>query len=153
MKGLIPWRRRSENLFEGFRHEMDHLMKRFFGGALEAPNGGAVEAWSPSCDIEETEKDIIVKADLPGVDPKDVDISVAEGSLVVRGEKKEEKEEKKKNCHRVERFVGQFYREIPLPPGTEPEKITAASANGTITITIPKKPGMGTKRIAVKAEK
>lgn len=152
MNALMPWRRRTRDMFEGFRDEMDHVMKRFFGGPLEAPDG-AVEAWSPSCDVSETDKELIVKADLPGVDPKDVEISVNEGCLILRGEKKEEKEETNKNYHRVERFVGSFYREIPLPEGTDPERITATSANGTITVTIPRRPGVVPRKIAVTAAK
>jgi HSP20 family protein len=86
------------------------------------------------------------------VDPKDVDISVSGGSLVLRGEKKEEREDKKKNYHKVERFVGRFYREIGLPPGTDPEKITATSAKGVITITIPKAPQAQARKVPVKAQ-
>ena len=150
MQTLIPWRR--PDLFEGFR-DMDALVRQFFGRPPVATNGGSLaETWAPHCDIEETDKDIVVKADLPGVEPKDVDVSIHEGSLVVRGDKKIEKEDAKKNYHRLERFVGQFYRAIPLPPGTDVEKITAQSANGTITITIPKKPVAQPRKIAVNAE-
>ena len=151
MKSLMSWR--PPALFEGFRDEMDSLVKRFFGRELVETKNGPMETWKPSCDVEETDKELLVKVDLPGVEPKDVDISFSDNTLVVRGEKREEKEEKKKNFHRVERFVGQFYREIPLPPGTEQDKITAASANGTVTITIPKKPAAQAKKIPVKSEK
>jgi len=94
MRSLIPWRRQTENLFEGFNEEMNQLMKRFFGGSVQPFDGSTAEIWAPSCDVEETEKEIIVKADLPGVDPKDVDISVNNGMLTLRGEKKSEKEDK-----------------------------------------------------------
>jgi HSP20 family protein len=103
-------------------------------------------------DVEETEKEIVVKADLPGVDPKDVEISVFDGSLVVKGEKKETKEEKKTNYHRVERFMGQFYREVPLPRGVDPEKIVAKSGQGVVTVTIPKKPEVLPKKVTIKPE-
>jgi HSP20 family protein len=81
---------------------------------------------------------------------KDLVITVENNVLVLRGEKKEEKEEKKKNYHRLERFFGEFYREIPLPIGADTEKIAATSAKGVITITIPKKPEILPKKIAVK---
>jgi HSP20 family protein len=138
-------------MLESFRQEMDTMLERFFGGP-PAGNGGSAKAWAPRVDVEETDKEILVKADLPGVDPKDVEVSVTEDALVLRGEKKEEREEKKKNYHMTERFVGRFYREVPLPAGTEPEKITAASAKGVITVTIPKRPGAQPRKIAVKTQ-
>jgi HSP20 family protein len=151
MRNLIPWRNPNTGLLEPLRQEMEELFQRF----LE-PLGGnghrTLPAWAPRVDIAETDKEVVVKADLPGVDAKDVEISVADAALVLRGEKKEEKEEKKKNYHRVERFLGQFYREIPLPAGADPERITAASAKGVITITIPKKPEVQPKKIPVKAQ-
>jgi HSP20 family protein len=148
MKSLIPWGR-TTNFLQPFRQEMDELFQRFFGPEHDA--GGTALAWSPRVDVEETEKEFVVKADLPGVDPKDVEISLADGALVLKGEKKEAKEEKKKNYHRVERFIGQFYREIPLPAGADADKVAATSAKGVITVTVPKKPDAQPKKIAVKA--
>jgi HSP20 family protein len=100
-------------------------------------------------DVEETEKEFLVKADLPGVDPKDVDIRVVDNVLTVRGGKEEKKEERKKSYHRMERFSGQFYRAVTLPAGTDPEKVNATSANGVITITIPKRPEAQPKKIVI----
>ncbi len=151
MRSLIPWRRRIAGALEPFRQELDDLFERFFGVAPEG-GGEVARAWAPRVDVEETDKEVVVKADLPGVDPKDVDVSVSDGSLVLRGEKKEQREEKGKNYRQVERFVGRFYREIPLPPGTDPEKITATSAKGVITVTIPKAPQAQARKIAVKAQ-
>jgi HSP20 family protein len=148
MKSLIPWRR-TTGLLEPFRLEMEDLFERFFGPAETEGNGSKV--WAPRVDVVETDKDVVVKAELPGVDPKDVVLSVQGGVLIVRGEKKEEKEEKNKEYHRVERFFGQFYREVPLPAGTDPDKITATSAQGVIIVTIPKKPEIQPKKIAIKA--
>jgi adenine-specific DNA-methyltransferase len=135
MRSLIPWSRRAGAALEPLRQEMDDLFERFFGEPLGFNGGEAVRAWMPRVDVEETDKEIVLKADLPGVDAKDVDVCVSGGSLVLRGEKKEEREEKKKNYHQVERFVGRFYRAVPLPQGTDPDKITATSAKGVITIT------------------
>jgi HSP20 family protein len=150
MTSLIPWSR-TGSLLGPFRKEMDEVFERFFGAPND--NGGqAIRAWAPRVDVEETDKEIVVKADLPGVDPKDIEINVVDGSLFIKGEKKEEKEEKKKNYHRVERFVGQFYREIPLPAGADAEKISAASAKGVIAVTIPKKAEAQPKKIVVKAQ-
>lgn len=143
---LSPWTAGLGTL-EPFRWEMEGLFERFFGE--ENGNGQLAKSWSPRVDVEETSKEIVVKADLPGVDPKDVEISVENGVLTVRGEKKEVKEEKGKSYHRVERFAGSFYRAIALPPGAEADKVTATSTNGVITITIPKRPEAQPKRISV----
>jgi HSP20 family protein len=147
MRSLMPWRR-TGGLLEPFRLEMEELFEKFF--APEEGINGA-RAWAPRVDVEETDKEILVKADLPGVDPKDVEVTMAEGALILRGEKKEVKEEKKKSYHRIERFVGTFYRTIPLPAGADAEKITATSAKGVITVTIPKKVEALPKKVAVKA--
>ena len=141
---MAPYRR-GMNLFDSFRHEMEDLYDRFFRDG----DGPAATAWAPRMDMEESERDIVVKADLPGVDPKDVDIQVVDNVLFLRGEKKEQKEERRKNYHRVERFAGQFYRAVALPAGVDTDRVNATSANGTITITIPKKPEAQPKKISV----
>ena len=82
----------------------------FFGGRQ-------VTAFSPAFEVKETQDAFVVKADLPGVDPKDVEVALEHGALTIKGEKKSEKETKEKNFHRVERFAGRFYRTIPLPAG------------------------------------
>lgn len=147
MTTLLPWRRTS-SFVEPLRNEMEDLFSRFFGST----NGSALTTtWAPSVDVEETDRELLVKADLPGVDAKDIDISVADGMLILKGEKKEAKEETTKNLHRVERFVGQFYRAVPLPTGTDPSKIDATIAKGVITVTIPKKPEAQIKKITVKS--
>ena len=150
MKSIIPWRRRTDGIFDAFRREMDSLYERFFAETPAGPTGELVGAWAPRVDIEETDKEILVKADLPGVDPKDVEVSVTNGVLVLRGERKEEREDKKKNYHRLERFVGRFYREVLLPPGADTDKIVAAGHKGVITITVPKKPEVLAKKVTVK---
>ncbi len=136
MRSLIPWRRRMGVLFE----------------PVQGNGGEVMRAWAPRVDVEETDKEFVVKADLPGVEPKDVDISFRDGALVIKGEKKEKREEKGKNYQRIERFVGQFYREIALPPGTDPEKISATAAKGVITVTVAKAPQAQAKKIPVKPQ-
>lgn len=151
---LVPWRRGGQmDLFQQLQREMDQLMQRFFGETEGGAGRAGLVAWAPRVDIEEDDKQFVVKADLPGVDPKDVEVSVVDNALILRGQKKEEREEKKKNYHRVERFEGQFYREIPLPRGIDADKIQAKSTNGVVTVTIPKKAEAQPKKIAVQAEK
>lgn len=141
---LAPWR--PFGVIEPFRQEMETLFDRFFGKGNE--NCLAVRTWTPRVDVEESDKEIVVKADVPGVDPKAVEVSIENGVLTIRGERKEEKEEKK-GYHRVERFAGSFYRSVTLPPGTDGDKVVATSANGVVTITIPKKVEAQPKKITV----
>jgi HSP20 family protein len=151
---LTPFRRGGQmDLFQQLQREMDQLMRRFFGDAELSSGQTNLIAWSPQVDVEEDDKQFVIKADLPGVDPKDLEVSVIENSLILRGHKKEEREEKKKNYHRVERFEGQFYREIPLPRGIDADQIQAKCANGVVTVTVPKKAESQPKKITVQAEK
>jgi HSP20 family protein len=149
MRALIPWRR-TTGVLDPYGLQMEELFQRFFGPP-ENEGNSLTKVWAPRVDIAETEKEVFVKAELPGVDPKDVELTIHSGVLTIRGEKKEEKEEKKQEYHRLERFFGQFYREVPLPAGTDADKITATSAQGVITVAIPKKPEILLKKIAIKA--
>ncbi len=146
---LTPWRR-GAGFMDPFRREMEDLFAKFF--TEEGGNGSALHVWAPRVDVTETDKEIRVRADLPGVEAKDIEVTVADGVLILRGEKKEEKEEKKENYYRSERFVGRFHREVPLPPGADADKIAATSAKGVVTVTIPKKPEAQPKKIAVQAK-
>ncbi len=148
MAALTPWRSPS-GMLDPFRREMEDLMHRFFGNEGD---GMGMKLWSPSIDVEETDKEYHVKADLPGVDPKAVEVTGENNTLTLRGARKEEMEEKNKNYHRVERFSGSFYRSIPLPEGTDAEKVSASSANGVVTISIPKKAGAQPKKIPITAK-
>jgi HSP20 family protein len=134
-------------MLDPFHKEMDEAMRRFFGD--EEHTGRAAKSWTPRVDVEETEKEFLVKADLPGVDPKKVEISVEDGVMTIRGEKVEEKTEEKKNYHRVERFDGVFFRAIPLPSSADAEKVSASSANGVVTVSIPKKPEAQPRKVAI----
>jgi HSP20 family protein len=146
----MPWRTGAP-VFETLRNEMDEVMRRFFGTAGEE-NGGALAAWAPRVDVEETDAAMLVKADVPGVDAKDVEVAVQDRTLTLRGEKRQDKEEKNKQYHRVERFAGSFFRSVPLPAEADLEKITATAEKGVVTVTIPKKPGTQPRKVMVKAK-
>ena len=150
MSALTPWSRKNGSPMDVFRKEMDDWTRRFFGEPffeIAAPR-----KWAPAVDIEETDKEVVVKADIPGVDTKDIDVSVADGFLILRGNKREEREEKGKNFHRLERFEGEFYREFPVPAGVDADKISATCAKGVVTITLPKKPAAVAKKVTVKGQ-
>jgi HSP20 family protein len=145
---LIPWRNESLGL-STFRREMERLFEDLTG------DGGrhGMERWAPSMDVSETPEALVVKAELPGVDPKDVEISVSGDTLTLKGEKKEEKEEKGKTWHRVERSYGSFVRSVRLPSAVDPDRITAEAREGVLTVMLPKTEKAKTKRIEVKAAK
>jgi HSP20 family protein len=98
----------------------------------------ARDEWVPSLDIAETETDVMIKAEVPGIDPKELDISVSDNILKIKGEKKEEKEEKTKSFHRCERSYGSFTRSVTLPAEVDASEIEAKAKDGILTITIPK---------------
>ena len=93
MRNLIPWRQRIGGTLEPFRREMEDMFERFFAAPAGGNGGEVAGAWAPWVDVEENDKEIVVKADLPGVDPKDIEVSVSDNSLILRGERKEERKE------------------------------------------------------------
>jgi HSP20 family protein len=109
--------------------------------------GGASRgaALAPSIDVSETESELRIEADLPGVEEKDVDVTVADNILTIKGEKRAEKEETKKNFHVVERSYGSFSRSLTLPFAADPSKAKATFKNGVLSITLPKPPEVKAK--------
>ena len=125
--------------FASLRDEMNKLFEQFshsFG--IEPFTGGALAEWTPKVNLAETEKELQVTAELPGVEEKDVQVTIDQGVLTIKGEKKEEKEEKNKNYYRVERSFGSFQRSFSLPKDVEEEKIEASFNNGVLSVKLPK---------------
>jgi len=110
----------------------------------------AASYFAPAVDIAEQENEYVVKVELPGVAKEDVKISVESNTLTIKGEKKQEKEEKNKNFHRVERSYGSFQRSFTLPATVKNDKIDALFNNGILTITMPKSEEAKPKQIEVK---
>ena len=108
--------------------------------------------WLPAIDVTESEEGLKVRAEVPGMDAKDLDITVHGDRLTIRGEKKDEKEEKGEQWHRVERFHGSFVRNLVLPSPVDMEKIDAEVKNGVLTISFDKKPEDKTRKINIKAK-
>ncbi len=142
---LTPWRKQSEPTREArglrrLRTEMDQLFDSFFGSTRPSDSGLPESAggWAPELEIIEGEKDFVVRAEVPGLDPKDIEVRVTGNRLTLSGEKKEEKEETKGGYHHSERRYGSFRRAIKLPAGTKPEAITAEYDKGVLTLKIAK---------------
>ena len=111
-------------------------------GALP-PVAGMGEA--PRIDVSETDAELKIEAELPGVDEKDLEVVLSDGRLTIKGEKKAEKEEKKKDYHLVERSYGSFARSIGLPFEADPGQVKASFAKGVLTVTVPKPPEVKAK--------
>jgi HSP20 family protein len=152
-KKNVPARREDFNPFALFRQEMDSLFDRFFRGFEMEPSRARMEAFTPSIDVKESDKEIKVHAELPGIDEKDIDVSLSKDALTISGEKKEEKEDKGENYYRVERSYGSFTRTVPLPVEIDTEKVKAEFKKGVLTVTLPKtaKAIKQTKKISVEA--
>ena len=130
---------------------MDRLWDSFFEGR-PSRKVEEVEEWSPTLDVSETKNDLVVKAEIPGIDPKDIDISLANEMLTIKGEKKQEKEEKEENYHLIERSYGSFARTIRLPREVQSDKISASYKNGILKVTLPKSEEAKKKEIKIKVE-
>jgi HSP20 family protein len=133
------------------RREMDRLWEDFFGPGPRALRPWT-EEWLPAVDVAETSDKVTVKAEVPGMDPKEIDISLVGDLLTIKGEKKSEREEKKENYHMVERSYGSFSRALRLPAAVEADKIEAHYDQGVLTITCPKKAEVKPKAIPIKTK-
>ncbi|MHA3772374.1 Hsp20/alpha crystallin family protein [Verrucomicrobiota bacterium sgz303538] len=155
LKNLVPWKRghegmavrRSESPLDVWRSEMDRLFSR----AMFSPMGGdlsegMMEHQFPEVDVTETEKEVQVTAELPGIDEKDLEVTVDQTGLTLRGEKREEREEEKKGYYLSECSYGSFHRHIPLPEALITDKAEAKFKNGVLKITVPKSPEAESKR-------
>jgi HSP20 family protein len=150
LRSLVPFReagalmRPDFGLF-GLHREIDRLFSEFAQGM--GPNGANIV---PNIEISETDKTIEVSAEMPGLERKDVDISIEDDTLTIRGEKKVEESQKDKNVQLSERCYGIFYRVLQLPPGIDPSSIQATMSNGILKVTIPKPAKSEPKKIEVK---
>lgn len=131
-------------IFGDLEKEFEQFMpKGFDTSSME------VGVWAPKVDIIEEDKQFLVKLDIPGVQPKDIEININKNVLTIKGERETEHKEKKENYVRYERSKGSFYRRIILPEMVENEKITAKSDNGVLVITIPKADKGASRKIKV----
>jgi len=133
------------------QREMNRMFDSFFrGGSREDET--TLSAWTPAVDIAEHDDAYIVKVELPGVIKDDVKITLESNILTIRGEKKQEKETKKQNYHRVERAYGSFQRSFTLPTTVKSDRIDAVYKDGILTVTLPKAEEAKRKQIEVKVQ-
>ena len=156
---LVPWRNKSELDRETgssrLRDDMDTLFERFMGRTLARDFFEPLLGMSSSglrLDLSETDTEITARVELPGIDPKDVDVRVEGNALLISGEKKVDKEEKKRNYHFVERQYGSFSRRVQLPSTVDSNKVEATYKDGILTVIIGKRPEAQPRRIEVRAQ-
>jgi HSP20 family protein len=130
------------------RERMNRLFEDFFASRGEEQDLLA-GSWTPSVDIYETEHEVVLTAELPGMDEKDIDIKVEDNTLTISGERRLEKEIKEENYHRIERAYGSFCRSFTLPNYVDQDKISAEYDNGILKITMPKKPELKPRKVKV----
>jgi HSP20 family protein len=134
---LEDWRQEFDRAFHPLLHREDDT-SRVVGGE-----------WAPAVDIKEEDTRYVIRADIPGVTPEDVEVTMENGVLTIRGERKFEETEERENFKRIERSHGIFYRRFSLPDNTDAEAVQANGHDGVIEITIPKTAEKQLKRIAV----
>lgn len=147
--------RKQESVWDAFS-ELEQLrkeMNRLFDFSRTSWPGESTSlldtGWSPMLDVKEKKDKIILEADLPGMEKEDIDVSVKNDKLVIKGEKKIDKEDKESDYVRSERVYGSFYREVNLPSGTDPQDIDAEYQKGVLKLTIPKKESEKPRQIDV----
>jgi len=142
-RNLIPWRRRRESDLDVWRERdpflrMQNEMDRMFNSLFELPTrfGGqeSQEGFWPTVDVYETDKEITIQAELPGIDEKNIDISLSGNVLTIRGEKETEEVKEEKSYYRRERSYGRFQRSIELPEGIDEDKIEASYEKGILKV-------------------
>lgn len=160
IKDLFPSGSRRLNVWDDFSSSMNSLQREFnrlfedFSGSLPSFSSREFSNFSPQINVSETDTKIKIEAELPGMEEKDIDVSLNDYALILKGEKKFEKEDKDEDHHVVERSYGSFRRVVPLPPNVDRSKIDAHFKKGVLRISIPKteQAKEATRKINVKGE-
>lgn len=134
-----PWQE-----LESMNRQLSHLLDDS-NSAMSTEHG----QWAPSVDIRETDDALVVHAELPGIDKKDVKLEVKDGVLTISGERRYEKDVKEENVHRIERSYGSFTRSFSLPTNIDAEKVDAGMKDGVLTVRLPKHEGAKPKAIEI----
>lgn len=154
---LIRWSPKRElasrpsELFS-VQREINRLFDNFFHGDVQADDSFFSSVWAPAVDIAEQDDQYVVKIELPGVNKDDVKITLESNILTIRGEKKQEKENKEDNYHKMERSYGSFQRSFTLPATVKSDKIDASFKDGILTVSLPKAEEAKPKQIDIKVK-
>jgi HSP20 family protein len=156
MKSLTPWRPRRE--LERMEHRMRDLFDRFrdegFFGAWDWDRPfRKMEGWEPAIESHVENGNLVVKADLPGIDPKEISISVTGNQLTIEGERKEEEKKEEKDYVYRELSYGKFSRTMELPAGVDADKVKAEYKDGVLKVTMPAPKEIAAKKIQIEAQK
>ena len=141
-----PW-----NLFDIMQRDFDRLGARRLAYPGREGNGDIVADWVPAVDIVEEKDRFVLRADVPGVKPDDIEVNMENGVLTVAGQRHEEKREEQEGMHRVERVSGRFYRRFSLPDTANADEISARSKDGILEVVIPKQAAVQARRITVES--
>lgn len=148
---LVPYRKRSNfpSLDSDFNRLFQSLGFPNIGLELANPDEGSTAAWTPAVDIKEEQGKLVVTADVPGVDPAEIELTVEDGYLTIKGERIEESAEEREGFKRIERSRGTFLRRLVLPDSVDIENISAKGKNGVLEISIPKQESKKALKIEV----
>jgi HSP20 family protein len=155
-KSLTPWRPFPDLI--RWERDMDRMFEDFFDRRMRPwwperwLRGGERELEAPKVDLYEEKDDIVVKAELPGIDKENVEVNLSDHMLTIKGEKKKEEEIKEENYYRSERSYGSFLRTLELPKGIQEDKVKASFKNGVLEIRLPKTEEAKTREIKVKVD-
>ena len=146
---LVRWRPKSD-IFR-FRDEMDRLFDDFME-RFPTRRGSDESMWNPEVDIHETVDEVVVEAEIPGIDQKDITVSIRDNKLTLKGDKKQQQKEKNGNYHKVERTYGTFTRVFTLPTAVVASRATAVYKDGIVHLTLPKAEEAKPKEITVEVK-
>lgn len=155
---LETWRPRWGLARRGVWGELSRLereMEDLFGRFTREwpwPRWLAEREWTPAVDMVDRKDEVLMRVDLPGLEQKDIEVRIEDGTLTIRGERKEEREEKEASYYCSERWAGLFARSLTLPPGVETDKVKATFRNGVLEIHLPKAPEAKGKAVEIKVE-
>ena len=142
-----PW-----NLYRQLHNDINRVLESTLAGTGEEDSSSVVTSrWTPPVDIEEEKDRFVLYADIPGVEPGQISITMDDGVLTIKGERGEESEQERETCKRMERARGTFYRRFSLPDTADAERISAKGNNGVLEVVIPKQERLQPRRIAVEA--